>query len=131
MPSVWAMAIHASRCAANESTKTPSMSKITAGCIGWFSVDVTTDNLILISLVEFTKIAAPAPDAHNKILVLFRMQLSIFEGLDIESVDLKLLAAHRGKQTDEQGHLVNVTLNFQASKGPDGASPSTPRRRGR
>ncbi len=34
-------------------------------------------------------------------------------------------------KVDEQAHLVNVTLNFQASKGPDGASPSTPRRRGR
>jgi outer membrane protein insertion porin family len=34
-------------------------------------------------------------------------------------------------KVDEQGHLVDVILNFQASKGPDGASPSTPRRRGR
>jgi outer membrane protein insertion porin family len=34
-------------------------------------------------------------------------------------------------KVDEQSHLVDVTLNFQASKGPDAASPSTPRRRGR
>jgi outer membrane protein insertion porin family len=34
-------------------------------------------------------------------------------------------------KVDEQTHLVDVTLNFQASKGSDGASPSTPRRRGR
>jgi outer membrane translocation and assembly module TamA len=34
-------------------------------------------------------------------------------------------------KVDEQTHLVDVTLNFQASKVSDGASPSTPRRRGR
>jgi outer membrane translocation and assembly module TamA len=34
-------------------------------------------------------------------------------------------------KVDEQDHLVDVTLNFQASKGSDGASPSTPRRRRR
>jgi outer membrane protein insertion porin family len=34
-------------------------------------------------------------------------------------------------KVNEESHLVDVTLNFQASKGSDGASPSTPRRRGR
>ena len=34
-------------------------------------------------------------------------------------------------KVDEDKHLVDVTLNFQASKGSDGASPSRPRRRGR
>jgi outer membrane protein insertion porin family len=34
-------------------------------------------------------------------------------------------------KVNEESHLVDVTLNFQASKGSDGASPSTPRRRER
>ena len=34
-------------------------------------------------------------------------------------------------KVDEPTHVVDVTLNFQASKGSDGASPSTPRRRER
>jgi outer membrane protein insertion porin family len=34
-------------------------------------------------------------------------------------------------KVNEQEHRVDVTLNFQASKGSDGASPSTPRRRAR
>ncbi len=34
-------------------------------------------------------------------------------------------------KVDEDKHLVDVTLNFRASKGSDGASPSRPRRRGR
>jgi outer membrane protein assembly factor BamA len=34
-------------------------------------------------------------------------------------------------KVNEQSQLVDVTLNFQASKGSDGASPSTPRRRER
>jgi outer membrane protein insertion porin family len=38
---------------------------------------------------------------------------------------------HSEPKVDEQDHQVDVTLNFRASKGSDGASPSTPRRRGR
>jgi outer membrane protein insertion porin family len=38
---------------------------------------------------------------------------------------------HSEPKVDEEKHVVDVTLNFQASKGSDGASPSTPRRRGR
>jgi outer membrane protein insertion porin family len=34
-------------------------------------------------------------------------------------------------KVNEESHLVDVILNFQASKGSDGASPSTPRRRER
>jgi outer membrane protein insertion porin family len=34
-------------------------------------------------------------------------------------------------KVDEQSHVVDVTLNFQASKGPDGAFPSRSRRRDR
>jgi outer membrane protein insertion porin family len=38
---------------------------------------------------------------------------------------------HSEPKVDEEKHVVDVTLNFQASKASDGASPSTPRRRGR
>jgi hypothetical protein len=38
---------------------------------------------------------------------------------------------HSEPKVDEDKHLVDVTLNFRASKGSDGASPSRPRRRGR
>jgi outer membrane protein insertion porin family len=38
---------------------------------------------------------------------------------------------HSEPKVDEDKHLVDVTLNFRASKGSDGASPSRPRRPGR
>ena len=55
------------------------------------------NNLILVSFVEFTKITAPTPDTDHQVPVLFGMGLGSFKGLDIESVDLKLLATRRGK----------------------------------
>ena len=46
-------------------------------------VDVAPDDLVLIGFVEFAEISAPAPDAHHKILVQFRMELGIAQRIHI------------------------------------------------
>lgn len=49
-----------------------------------------TDDVILIDLVQFHKIAAPSPDPHDEVAVLLWVFLSIKHLLTVNSIQLKL-----------------------------------------
>jgi hypothetical protein len=54
---------------------------------------MASDDLVLIRGVKLAEITAPTPDANHQISVQLRMALGIAEGIDIDGVELELLAA--------------------------------------
>ena len=61
------------------------------------------DDVVLINFVQFDKIAAPAPDAHDEIAVVFRVLLRVEQPVAVDGVDLHLVAAEVHVALDEHG----------------------------
>jgi len=51
-------------------------------------VKTAGNNVILVFRGQLAEIAAPAPDAHDQVLVILRMSLGVQQGLHIQAVEL-------------------------------------------
>ena len=54
--------------------------------------------MVLVALVQFHEVTAPAPYPHNQIAVVFRMLLCIQQSLPVDSVQLQLVSSAQDKQ---------------------------------
>ena len=56
-------------------------------------VHVAGDDVVLVFFVQLAEVAAPAPHAHDQVLVSLRVGLGVAQRVHVEAVDLQLLAA--------------------------------------
>ena len=66
--------------------------------------------MVLIDLVQFHEVAAPAPDPDDQIPVQLRIFLSIQQSVPVHRVDLQLVAAHIEEGLDQQSSFLNAVL---------------------
>jgi hypothetical protein len=66
------------------------------------SIEVSANDLVLVSLVEFAEVTAPAPNANEEVLGPFGMALGIAQRVQVQRVELQLLAAGSHESADEK-----------------------------
>ena len=66
--------------------------------------------MVLVILIQFHKVAAPSPDAHDQVPVFLRMLLRVKHGIPVDGIELKLMAAQIYKGFDQCGDLGDAFL---------------------
>ena len=66
--------------------------------------------MILITLVELYEIAAPTPNANNKVAVKLRVSLRLEQLIAVESVELQLMTSETDVRADKHSQLLDGLL---------------------
>ena len=61
--------------------------------------------MILVFLIQFHKVGAPAPNADDEVGVLFRLSLGGTEQVCVDGIQLQLMTAAADEQLHEGSHL--------------------------
>ena len=64
-----------------------------------------SDDVVLVFLVKFNEITAPAPDTYDEIAVFFGMCLCIQKRIAVDGIELKLMSASASEIGDKLSEL--------------------------